>query len=553
MQKAKTTPITITHSLSPPDETPMVFTRGQSGQTLSLSYSEGNDSDEGRATSRQPAKKKARANHTLNSWDSDSESELTDLDGDHLELPKLQKPHTVHTFKWCVKEPVAEFLATLPLDIIYYIFGQLEPLDLLRLARCTKTFRGYLMSKTSLSIWKSARENVPWGVPDCPSDQSEPQWANLIFTNDCVFCGQRGKIVDWTLRLRGCSLCINANLIYHLKAPILFPYVENIEDVLELLPYSNRNGSTSSRFYTCQEIVKMAATVEDGRNGMVVKRYEASKAQRKAEVASILQSGKKCPAWSLERSARKARQKADEELRVRVERERMITQKLKEAGHDDRDIDSIVYHPLVVKAVKITDARESLRLNLSSLVPNMDISFKPEEWVELSPKLTKLVMKEKERRLDRERRILVIERRKVFVTVIKDFQESNGLWECSFAPSLTEILATPPFWDVVEQTGDANITAEDFDGAIAAFPDWIEKWKTSKIMELLKIMANGGGPPLPNTPSNADFIVFNLAKTFFRCKRSIGIGKMHTLGNMDRHACIHRVHFPGAGDREITD
>ncbi|KAG9025619.1 hypothetical protein FRB95_009960 [Tulasnella sp. JGI-2019a] len=343
------------------------------------------------------------------------------------------------------------------------------------------------------------------------------------------------------------------SLIYHLKAPILFPYVENIEDVLELLPYSNRNGSTSSRFYTCQEIVKMAATVEDGRNGMVVKRYEASKAQRKAEVALILQSGKKCLAWSLERSARKARQKADEELRVRVERERMITQKLKEAGHDDRDIDSIVYHPLVVKAVKITDARESLPPNLSSLVPNMDISFKPEEWVELSPKLTKLVMKEKERRLDRERRILVTERRKVFVTVIKDFQESNGLWECSFAPSLTEILATPPFWDVVEQTGDANITAEDFDGAIAAFPDWIEKWKTSKMMELLKIMANGGGPPLPNTPSNADFIVFNLAKTFFRCKRSIGIGKMHTLGNMDRHACIHRVHFPGAGDREITD
>ena len=64
------------------------------------------------------------------------------------------------------------------------IFGRLLPLDLLHLARTTRAFRRVLMHKSSIFVWKAARENVS-GIPDCPTDLSEPQWANLAFDTHC--------------------------------------------------------------------------------------------------------------------------------------------------------------------------------------------------------------------------------------------------------------------------------------------------------------------------------------------------------------------------------
>ncbi|KAG8942875.1 hypothetical protein FRC04_003450 [Tulasnella sp. 424] len=72
----------------------------------------------------------------------------------------------------------------LPTDVLYKIFIFLNPLDLLRLARTNQMLRSHLMSKASASIWKEARGNVYPPILTCPSDQSEPQWAALLFSKD---------------------------------------------------------------------------------------------------------------------------------------------------------------------------------------------------------------------------------------------------------------------------------------------------------------------------------------------------------------------------------
>ena len=64
------------------------------------------------------------------------------------------------------------------------IFGHLHPLDLLHLARTTKAFRRVLMHRSAISVWKAARATIP-GLPDCPPELSEPQWANLAFDPQC--------------------------------------------------------------------------------------------------------------------------------------------------------------------------------------------------------------------------------------------------------------------------------------------------------------------------------------------------------------------------------
>jgi hypothetical protein len=55
-------------------------------------------------------------------------------------------------------------------------------MDLVNLARTSKSLRRVLMSRKSMSVWMVVRRNagiVP--VPDPPEDMSEPAWALLLF------------------------------------------------------------------------------------------------------------------------------------------------------------------------------------------------------------------------------------------------------------------------------------------------------------------------------------------------------------------------------------
>lgn len=72
----------------------------------------------------------------------------------------------------------------MPLDILYEIFGHLRPYDLLRLARTTKALRDILMCRSAVSVWKDSRAKII-GMPECPDDLSEPQYASLAFDPFC--------------------------------------------------------------------------------------------------------------------------------------------------------------------------------------------------------------------------------------------------------------------------------------------------------------------------------------------------------------------------------
>jgi hypothetical protein len=40
------------------------------------------------------------------------------------------------------------------------------------------------MHRSSIFVWKAVLSTVP-GLPDCPPELSEPQWANLAFDAHC--------------------------------------------------------------------------------------------------------------------------------------------------------------------------------------------------------------------------------------------------------------------------------------------------------------------------------------------------------------------------------
>ncbi|KAF9644141.1 hypothetical protein BDM02DRAFT_3103424 [Thelephora ganbajun] len=85
-------------------------------------------------------------------------------------------------------------LLKMPLDVFYEIVSYLHPLDILQLARASLGIRATLMSKNSVRVWITARRMI--GMPECPPDLSEPQYASLVFEHICFVSNHAPCIED---------------------------------------------------------------------------------------------------------------------------------------------------------------------------------------------------------------------------------------------------------------------------------------------------------------------------------------------------------------------
>ncbi|KAJ1305348.1 hypothetical protein OPQ81_000363 [Rhizoctonia solani] len=104
-------------------------------------------------------------------------------------------------------------LMNIPVEVLIEIARYVHPLDLIMLSRVNKFFRELFMDKRSAMIWRSARENVP-GLPPCPDDVCEPQYAAMIFTKRCSMCGGYApREMDPALLVRLCVHCRDQELV----------------------------------------------------------------------------------------------------------------------------------------------------------------------------------------------------------------------------------------------------------------------------------------------------------------------------------------------------
>ncbi|TEB34521.1 hypothetical protein FA13DRAFT_1486462 [Coprinellus micaceus] len=104
----------------------------------------------------------------------------------------------------------------MPLEIVFEIMSYLQPADLISLSRTSRRMREVLLSKSSRLVWRTSLSNVR-GLPACPIDMAEPQFVNLIFGQNCQFCGKSGvKDIYWTCRARCCSNCVKSQCVCHL-------------------------------------------------------------------------------------------------------------------------------------------------------------------------------------------------------------------------------------------------------------------------------------------------------------------------------------------------
>ncbi|KAG8694866.1 hypothetical protein FRC08_008208 [Ceratobasidium sp. 394] len=98
-------------------------------------------------------------------------------------------------------------MTKIPVEIFTDIAHFLSPGDLIALARLDRFFRNILLHSSSIKIWRQAESNVP-GLPRCPFDMCEPQYAALLFSKHCTLCGAcTAARPNMYIRARLCTLC----------------------------------------------------------------------------------------------------------------------------------------------------------------------------------------------------------------------------------------------------------------------------------------------------------------------------------------------------------
>ncbi|CAE6479564.1 unnamed protein product [Rhizoctonia solani] len=223
--------------------------------------------------------------------------------------------------------------------------------DVLALSRVNSFLRRLLRSRESEPIWRSARLNLV-GLPPCPKELSEPKYAGLLFSKMCTLCNRRAlQSMDPMLLERLCRKCKDTELVdlaqYEVDASLVFASTTILpgycEDWLERGPWC---------FYDDIQIVKSklyefdVADNEEGKQSWIKRRREIVKARE--------ESSEPLREWIQQLEMNR---EAELDLR-RVAREAEIKARLKQLGHDERDMDfqqSSVWLSLVRNASPLTD------------------------------------------------------------------------------------------------------------------------------------------------------------------------------------------------------
>ncbi|KAF8487336.1 hypothetical protein DFH94DRAFT_849739 [Russula ochroleuca] len=240
-------------------------------------------------------------------------------------------------------------MLSLSFDVLFLIFSELGPMDLVNLARTSKALRQVLTSRKSMWVWIVARRNAgPIMVPDPPEDMSEPAWALLLFGPAvCSHCSTKNvHRIDFALRRRLCTICRKRNLVHSIRFRFRCPDLK--ESVMDLLPYTKIGGwaegrASSGRFYWKPDLYDMTnklAELEEDRNAGKAgaqERLKLFRAERILFVDSIIQSCPEFEKWAKEEAEAQAHISQER----RAQRREALKDRILSAGYVSADIDYI--------------------------------------------------------------------------------------------------------------------------------------------------------------------------------------------------------------------
>ncbi|KAJ1301884.1 hypothetical protein OPQ81_000724 [Rhizoctonia solani] len=222
---------------------------------------------------------------------------------------------------------------SLPIEVFMEIMRYLALPDVLSLSRSNKFFRQMLLTRSAstLEVWRMAVENVP-GLPPCPKDLCEPQYAALIYSKHCSMCGTSVvRPMDPYLNVRLCKDCTE----------IYVTHVEEVEEniIQRLIHQSTTTRMKASRYGMTTCLIRDVEEFRRWRNGFL-RRGGTSDEDLKSELEerfdSIVERIKY--AKVMERFLRDMAETRTREIeQLKEQRRQDVKRRLEEAGWEAAD------------------------------------------------------------------------------------------------------------------------------------------------------------------------------------------------------------------------
>ncbi|KIK59162.1 hypothetical protein GYMLUDRAFT_245584 [Collybiopsis luxurians FD-317 M1] len=368
-----------------------------------------------------------------------------------------------------------------PLDIVLEIFCHLDPGDLLCLARTTKDFRRFLMSKSSEGIWRTDRKGVE-GLPYRPDDLNEPHPSFIV------------------------------PFIVSLAATIwisLLACLANIARVAEMFCLGSTSKGVSSR---SRDIVFHAGIAAQYKAEFETLETETERnewiARKTDERLTRAQHANSCQRWL---QARLDQQREE----LYKHRREEILERLQEIGwREEAEItmssfwlpDGFNSHILVRQPKKLTDY----------------------DWNSIKTDLVEWLMERKGKRLERHRLNTLDRRYQLLGAIFEQTKYGHDLRHA--VPATADIFMFKYFEDLIWDTPlDEEITALSMKPKFFEhFPSLLNQWRHAKIRELILIMRE--------SRPGAAVSDLQLATTVFECTKCTPSTLMH-YPQMFHHSC----------------
>ncbi|KZT30909.1 hypothetical protein NEOLEDRAFT_45258 [Neolentinus lepideus HHB14362 ss-1] len=367
-------------------------------------------------------------------------------------------------------------LPEMPLDILFEIFELLHPSDLLRLSRTSKSLRSCLLNPSATTVWKRTRGNVE-GIPECPPNLTESQYAHLIFEHVCHFCGTSG-ITDvlWECWVRSCHKCIDKNFISQEEVDLELPMSKD-HDMLRFI--WDPRPRQYDRLYLKSEVIALS------------KKFSAAKS--KADTDALIED-----TVAIKNDMKKVRhQRAVELNKLRKDRMQGIRARMEAQGWAE-EFDKMNWttkreymrHPSVKQAKPVTD-----RI-----------------WRNIEASMTQLFTKFRADRLRRERIDVLCKR----LDILKELHREEVISHPPLTPlpdagDLFEILE---FKEIIFRPSEVEVNHASFDLPMLRFEYHAAQWMKTVHKTLRALLPD---PVAPDETTERSDHLLSLATTFFRC------------------------------------
>ncbi|KAG8951208.1 hypothetical protein FRC04_006690 [Tulasnella sp. 424] len=441
----------------------MVTTRGKRVNYAALEVSDDDvemaaqgGQDEEPKERRKPATKRRKSKHN----EGDEEFDML------APAPKAVKGKAKRRSTGKARAAVLDGFMDIPLDVFAELCTELTPLDLLQLARSTRRLREILMSKGSKSIWKRARANIE-GLPDCPEDLSEPQYASLMFEVGCQSCHKGTRKTDYQLRIRLCNSCLDTRLMTQKH---MYGIWHNMPwEVSEHIPHS---WYGNKKLYLIN-VFNKARDELLGEDGKIKKELQIGVAERLRKFSQMMyDTGNAMQEWKEERAHTQQLHK----LILCDEREHKVMEKLIEKGweRDDMPMMSVEWDTLVYKPVPLTD--QIWRRIYPKLIPALEVS-----------RAERLIRERQERRMERMEDFYDLYSDYIAGRLIQDSSLSRG----HFLLAVDLLTRVPELQTQLYDEDEPHYTAEKWDKHLEAVGRVNDEYKV-KALGLLKAVVEKG-------------------------------------------------------------